>query len=236
MLNRTHLQPSETRELRRTITGELREKLRDTPPTPFDWALFDAPAMLGMTGAASDLRLQAMTRLLCVAPARSHELRALWKECVVTAAYAWRLARAIGADPDTSAIAGLLHRLGDMLTIRAIAEVEHATRQRLDATSKAELCAELGGGQLERAVRAWGVPARAAATAAEWRRLREFPAAAADATAVYLARLFAIELLSPQFCAPGMLEHAADEAGLDPAVLSQMRADATIRELVASLQ
>ena len=90
--------------------------------------------------------------------------------------------------------------------------------------------------QLERAVRAWGVPARAAATAAEWRRLREFPSAAADATAVYLARLFAIELLSPQFCAPGVLEHAAEEAGLDPAVLSGVRGDATIRELVASLQ
>ena len=44
---------------------------------------------------------------------------------------------------------------------------------------------------LERAVRAWGVPARAAATAAEWRRLREFPGAAADAAAVYLSRLFA---------------------------------------------
>ena len=70
----------------------------------------------------------------------------------------------------------------------------------------------------------------------EWRRLREFPSAAADATAVYLARLFAIELLMPQFCAPGVLEHAAEEAGIDPAVLSRVRDDATIRQLVASLQ
>ena len=136
MLNRTNVQPNESLEVRRTVSGELREQLRDLPPTPFDWGKFDANAMLGLTGVPVDLRLQAMTRLLCTAPARSHELRALWKECVATAAYAWRLAPAIGADPDTSAIAGLLHRLGDLLTIRGIAEIEHASRLRLDATSK----------------------------------------------------------------------------------------------------
>ncbi len=236
MLNRTNLQPNQTLELRRSITGELREKLRETPPTPFDWSKFDAPTMLSLSGTPVDLRLQAMTRMLCTAPTRQQELRALWKECVVTAAYAWRIAGQIRADQETSAIAGLLHRLGDILTLRAIAEIEHAAGQRVDATTKASLCIELGGGQLERVVRLWGVPARAAATAAEWRRLREFPSAAADATSVYLARLFAIELLTPQFCAAGMLEHAAEEAGLDKVVLSQIRGDATIRDLVASLQ
>ena len=95
-----------------------------------------------------------------------------------------------------------------MLTIRAIAEIEHASHVRLDSASKADLCAAHGGELLERTVRAWGIPARAAATAAEWRRLREFPGAAADAAAVYLARLFAIELIAPQFCAPGVIECA----------------------------
>ena len=96
---------------------------------------------------------------------------------------------------------------------------------RLDAASKADLCAEYGGELLDRTVRAWGVPARAAATAAEWRRLREFPSAAAEATAVYLARLFAIECLSPQFCAPGVIEHACDEAGIEAAALESLRGD-----------
>jgi hypothetical protein len=236
MLDRTNHKPDESLEVRHTVSGEMRKWLRDLPPTPFDWGKFEAATMLGQSGAQFDLRLQAMGRLLCAAPARTHELRALWKECVVTAAYAWRLAPAIGADPDTSAMAGLLHRLGDILAIRAIGEIEHANRLRLDATSKAELCLEFGAEQLERVLRAWGIPARAAATASEWRRMREFPSAAADATAVYLARLFAIELLTPQFCASGMLEHAVEEAGIDPAVLSGVRGDATIRDLVASLQ
>jgi hypothetical protein len=170
------------------------------------------------------------------APARSAELRALWNECVVTAAYAYRLAPPLGADPDTSAIAGLLHRLGDILTIRAIAGIEHASRLRLDGPSKADLCAQYGDEQLERVVRAWAVPPLAAATAAQWRRLREFPGAAAEATAVYLGRLFAIELVAPQFCAPGVIGHAAIELGVDASTLSTLRSDATIAALLISLQ
>jgi hypothetical protein len=155
---------------------------------------------------------------------------------VATAAYALRIAPYLRADPNICAMAGLLHRLGDMLTIRAIGVVEHESRLRLDAASKADLCAEHGNVQLERVVRAWGVPPRAAATAAEWRRLREFPGAAVEATVVYLARLFAIALLTPQYCAPGMMEHAIEEAGLDGRQLDGLRGDPGIAALLRGLQ
>jgi hypothetical protein len=133
-------------------------------------------------------------------------------------------------------MAGLLHRLGDMLTIRALATVEYEAQVRLDSIGKADLCAELGVGLLDRSLRAWGVPVRAAATAAEWRRLRDFPDAAADATAVYLGRLLAIELIAPRFCAPGAVDAAAAEVGLTADRLSGLRADATIARLLVSLQ
>ncbi|HET9472548.1 MAG TPA: hypothetical protein VFO82_01565, partial [Steroidobacteraceae bacterium] len=120
----------------------------------------------------------------------------------------------------------------DMLTIRAIGEIEHASHVRLDAASKADLCAAHGGEVLERTLRAWNIPARAAATAAEWRRLREFPGAAADAAAVYLARLLAIELIAPQFCAPGVVECAIEEMGLASVSLAGLRSDASIARLV----
>ena len=233
MLNRQNPASGASFDVRRAIVAELRERLRDIPATPFDWQTFD-PAVV--RGPASDLRLANLGRLLCSAPARTAELRALWRESVVTAAFALALGPRLGGDAASSGVAGLLHRLGDMLTLRAIAEIEHATHLRLDAAGKAELCATHGTEQLERAVRAWGVPARAAATAAEWRRLREFPAAAADAAAVYLARLLAIELISPDFCAPGMVERAAEELGLDPASLSALRTDATIAGVLTSLQ
>jgi hypothetical protein len=236
MLNRPNALTNESLDARRTVGAELRDRLLELPPTPFDWGAFDAVQVLGNSGVSPDLRLAAMTRLLCTAPARSAELRALWNESVLTGAYAMRIAPHLGGDAQVSGIAGLLHRLGDILTLRAIAVIEHRTRLRLDAASKADLCAEHGGGQLERAVRAWGVPPRAAATAAEWRRLREFPDAAADATAVYLARLFAIEASAPQFCAPGSIEHAAEELGLASDILSSLRRDATIAALLTTLQ
>ena len=232
MLNRPNSSPNPALDARRTISAEMRERLREPPPTPFEWAGFDPSMALRDGGASPDLRLAALAHLLCTAPARSAELRALWNESLVTAAMALRLAPHLNGDAETSAIAGLLHRLGDILTVRAIATIEHSARVRLDAASKADLCAEHGGEQLERAVRAWGVPARAAATAAEWRRLREFPGAAAEATAVYLGRLLGLELISPQFCAPGVVDRAAIEAGLPAHALSEVRADATIATLL----
>jgi len=234
MLNRTKTAASDALDARRAIGAELRDQLREIPQSPIEWKHFDAGVAL-RGGSTVDLRLVHMSRALCTAPARSAELRALWNECVITGAFALRLAPRIGGDPHASAMAGLLHRLGDLLTIRAIGAVEYALRIRLEGASKAELCVEHGNVQLERAVRAWQVPARAAATAAEWRRLSDFPGVAADATAVYLARLFALELISPEFCAPGVLEHAAEEAGVVPAALDDVRRDGSVRELLGGL-
>lgn len=236
MSNRTNSAVSDALDARRAITAELRERLQELPATPFDWSSFDPTAALSGGEGPIDLRLVTLSRMLCTAPARSAELRALWNESVVTAAFAQGVAVHLGADPKTSAVAGLLHRLGDMLTIRAIAEIEYASRVRLDSSSKAALCVEHGVELLERVVRSWGVPARAAATAAEWRRLREFPGAAADAAAVYLARLFALELISPQFCAPGVVEHAIEELGLDAAKLEGVRGDRAVASLFGQLQ
>jgi HD-like signal output (HDOD) protein len=228
MLNRTESSGNDALDIRRAIAVQLRESLQELPPAPFDWTSFDPVVALrngSQAGHTPDLRLAALAKLLCSAPARGPELRALWNECVATAEFSLRLAPMLRADRDICAIAALLHRLGDLLTLRVIGTLEFAMRVRLDAASRADFCAEHGGELLDRTVRAWGVPARAAATAAEWRRLREFPSAAAEATVVYLARLFAIERLSPQFCALGMIEHACEEAGIEAAALESLRGD-----------
>ena len=236
MSNRTNTVPHAALDARRVIAAQLRERVREVPPAPFEWSDFDPAAAVGEAGGTPDLRLVALQRQLCTSPARSAELRGLWNESVITAAYAWRIAPDVGGDPQTAAIAGLLHRLGDILTIRAIAAIEHSAQVRLDAVGKADLCAELGVGLLDRTLRAWDVPVRAAATAAEWRRLRDFPDAAADATAAYLGRLFALELISPQFCAPGAVRAAAIEAGRDEESLVRLRGDDAIARLLVSLQ
>jgi len=218
----------------RTITMGLHERLREIPASPLDWSAFDVAILDARNGSGQVL--PALEKLLCTAPARTAELRSLWRESVITAAFACRLAPRVGADVGTSVIAGLLHRLGDMLTIRGIAAIEQEAHIRLDAAGRSDLCAVHGEEQLERTVRAWRVPPRAAATAAEWRRLREFPDVARDAATVYLARLLAIELITPEFCAPGVVDLACEEAGLDAAALSAIRGDDTISALLTSLR
>jgi len=222
-------------EARRAVAQGLRVNSFEVPPSPIEWAEFDAVAVLGGPELARDPALAALGQRLCEAPARTSELRALWQECLVTAAFAVRLAPRLGGDARTSAIAALLHRLGDMLALHAIGAAEQAARVHLDGPSKHEMCALHGGALLERALRAWRVPARAATTAAEWRRLHEFPTAAADAATVYLARLMSLELISPQYCVPGVVEHAATEIGLDVRVADEVRQDAAWSSLLRSL-
>jgi hypothetical protein len=229
MLNRTKSIARDSLDDRRAVGAELREAIQDLPASPFEWGTFDPAAVFD--ARSPDLRLANLARTLCAAPARAADLRALWSESVATAAYAFRLAPHLGADSVTSAIAGLLHRFGDLLTVRAIGTVEQAHGVRLDAASKADLCAEHGVMVLDHAVRAWTVPARAAAMAVGWRNFREFPGAAADAAVVHLARFMAIEAVSPRFCAPGIVEVAAEELGVSAALLGMIRTQTDIGRL-----
>ena len=70
--------------------------------------------------------------------------------------------------------------------------------------------------------------------ASAWRRLRDFPTAAADAAVVHLARFMAIELVSPRFCAPGIVESAAEELNVSPAVIGRMRDEVKIEKLLVA--
>jgi hypothetical protein len=221
MLNRTIPVARDSLDARRAVSAELRERLRELPPTPFVWSAFDPAAVFCVD--SPDLRLASLARTLTTAPSRTADLRALWMESVATAEFAWRLAPYLRADAVASSIAGLLHRLGDLLTIRAIGCIEQAAGVRLDAASKADLCAEHGATQLDHAIRVWDVPTRAATMAAGWRCFHEFPGAVADAAVVHLARFMAIEAVSPRFCAPGVIEAAAEELGLSADVIAQVR-------------
>src|SRR5262245_37957138 len=156
MSNRSNTAPIPALDARRALASQLRAAAREIPPSPCAWSTIDWNA--AFAEAKPDLGLARLSALMCEAPARCAELRALWNESVATSAFAWRLAPHLGADPETSAIAGLLHRLGDALTVHAIGTLEHEAAIRLDAASKADLCAEHSNDLLEQVVRAWGVP------------------------------------------------------------------------------
>ncbi len=232
MSNRSNTASVARLDARRALTSQIRDFVRVIPAFSCDWKSIDWSAIYG--GGGADPGLERLSALTIDAPARVGELRALWNESVATSAFAWRLAPELGADADTSAIAGLLHRLGDVLTLRAIGRLEHESGMRLDAAGKADLCADYSIEALDRAVRAWEVPARAATMAAAWRRLRDFPEAAADAAVVHLARFMAIERVSPRFCTPGIVEAAAAEMNLSAEQIGRLRDGVKIDRLLLS--
>jgi hypothetical protein len=51
---------------------------------------------------------------------------------------------------------------------------------------------------------------------------------------LYFGRLFAIELLQPQFCVPGALDHAAADLGLSADLVAQVRKE-DARALIRAL-
>ena len=58
--------------------------------------------------------------------------------------------------------------------------------------------------------------------------------APAESKAVYFGRLFAIELLQPELCVPGALDHAAADLGLSADLIAAVRKEDP-RSLLRSL-
>jgi hypothetical protein len=57
-----------------------------------------------------------------------------------------------------------------------------------------------------------------------------------EGAALYFGRLFALELLQPDLCVPGALDHAAAELGLSPDAVTQVRAEGSrARELIQGM-
>jgi len=68
-------------------------------------------------------------------------------------------------------------------------------------------------------------------------RFGEFAEVSGESTALYFGRLFAIEMLQPDLCVPGALDHAAAELGLNEELVARVRAEAgRARELIRALE
>ncbi|MCC7461907.1 MAG: HDOD domain-containing protein [Gammaproteobacteria bacterium] len=161
----------------------------------------DASAGLGLRGLGNT------HRALLDGARDVYEPLRLWREGLATAWSAARLARELELDPRIAAAAGLLHRLGELRVLTALAIAEREAGARLDAPSRAGLCAEHGGQAATRLFAAWHIAPRAASAAVAWRNAPAHGRPPGDAAVVYVAHLLASRILSPEFPAPG-LAHA----------------------------
>ena len=157
------------------------------------------------------------------APGREAEAQAWWHESVATAVFASRVAQLQQASVGAAFLGGLLHRSGEALALKMLARVELDYRMKLDTPARRGWCTTHNQELTERLVRTWNLTPEIGSCVLGWMRFGEFAEISRESAAVYFGRLFAIELLQPQFCAPGALDHAAADLGLGADLVAQVR-------------
>ena len=194
------------------------------------------PALLAACGEVASLNRPdcrtALTEIrarLFQIPGRDVEARAFWQESLAGAMFAARVARLTEASVTASFMGALLHRAGEALALKILARVELEYRMKLDSSSRREWCASHSAELAERLTRKWNLPEQAALPTGD------LAAASVESKAVYFGRLFAIELLQPEFCVPGALDHAAADLGLSADLVAQVRKE-DVRSLLRTLE
>jgi hypothetical protein len=240
----THRQLIARRSAARSLAGNeaaaraLQYALAQIPPRP---RLLDAALAWLAQGAPADaaagpaLRgLQNLRRALLDGAGEAAEPSRLWREALATAWSAARLARELELDARDAAAAGLLHRLGELRVLAALVGAEREIGCRLDAPSRAGLCAEHAATAATRLFAAWGISPRAASAAAAWRNAPARGCPPGETVTVYVGHLLASRVLSPEFPAPGLAHAVKSDFGIGPELLDAPPAAAErLRALLA---
>ena len=127
-----------------------------------------------------------------------------------------------------------MHRSGEGLALKMLARVELDYRMKLDSASRRDWCTTHSQELTERLVRTWNLTPEIGSCVLGWNRFAEGSEVSRESAAVYFGRLFAIELLQPQFCVPGALDHAAADLGLRADLVAQVRKE-DARALIRAL-
>src|ERR1700716_1748902 len=213
--------------LRQGPAAAFKARRQHPPPAPASLpALLDAcrsgvAGLLGKPGCRD--ALGEIRARLFHAPGRDAEAQALWHESVATAVFACRVAQLKQASVCASFLGGLLHRSGEALALKMLARVELDYRLKLDSASRRDWCTTHSEELTERLVRTWNLTSEIGSCVLGWTRFAEVSEVSRESAAVYFGRLFAIELLQPQFCVPGALDHAAADLGLGADLVAQVR-------------
>ena len=227
--------------LRQALAAAFKAHRQTLPAAPTALpALLDAcregvPSLVGKSGSREALR-DIRARLFEV-PGRDAEAQVWWNEALATAVFARRVAQLKQASVPASFLSAVLHRSGEVLALKMLARVELDYRMKLDSASRREWCTTHSQELLERLVRTWNLTPDIGACLLGWTRFAEFAKVSAESAALYFGRLFAIELLQPEFCVPGALDHAAADLGLAAELVTQVREEsAAAKELIRALE
>jgi hypothetical protein len=203
-----------------------------TLPTLLKARRHDSAGLLGRPGCQE--ALAEIRARLFHAPGRDAETQTWWHEALATAVFAARVAQLRGASSSTVFLASLLHRSGDLLALKILARVELEHRMKLDSASRRDWCSSHTHELTQRLIHLWSLAPEVAACVLGG--TNEFRHVSWENAALYFGRLFALELLQPELCVPGALDHAVAELGCSEEQIDEVRAASVCaRELIRIL-
>lgn len=157
------------------------------------------------------------------APGREVEMRLLWRESLAAGCYARLFATELSLDAPLLTGAGLLHRLGEVLALRALAQAEFSSGQRLTGAVLQEITAAHNDPLAARAMDAWALADAVRTLLAGWRADAVWTDGELAARHLALVQLIAFEHVHAGRSTPGVVESAFDQLQLPIQLLGTLR-------------
>lgn len=167
--------------------------------------------------------LQRFRDALFHAPGREVEMRQMWRETLAAGCYARLLATEIAGDAPLLTGAALLHRMGEVLALRALTHAEFNAGQRLSEEALLEAMAAQNGPLATRAMEQWSISEALRTLLLKWRSEEMWSSEDPSARHLALAQLLAFEHVHAGRSTPGVVETAFDQAQLPQSLLDQLR-------------
>ena len=189
--------------------------------------------------SARPLAVRALEQLrdsLFSAPGRDAEMRLLWREGLATACYARLIAAQLHFDSPLLTGAALLHRVGEIAAVRALARAEAASGLKLVGPVMQQIMESRTDELVSRVTRTWGLSGSLRLMLISWRDEQENLQRPQCVTLLLMAQALATELVHANTCTPGLVEVAQQSLGLPASLVTGSRtATAGIADLLGKV-
>ena len=150
----------------------------------------------------------------------------LWRESLAAACFARLLAVEVDLDAPLLVGAALMHRLGEVLALRSLADAEFCAGQRLTGPVLQELTAAQNEPLAARAMSLWSLSDELRALLRQCREDDVLGSGSDAARYLVLSQLLAIEHVQAGRCTPGLTETACEQALVSLAPIELVRGSA----------
>jgi hypothetical protein len=210
------------------LLGALSAELGRCPPKPPAIAACVAwlqePAAQLVSRPMAMRALEGLRDTLFMAPGREAEMALLWREALATACYARIVAAQLNFDSPLLTGAALLHRVGEIAALRALARAENSCELRLVGPVMQQIMDAQHDELVSRVTRSWGLPGELRLTILRWRDEQESLNRPQSVTLLMMTQALATELVHAATCTPGLVEVAQQSLGMPDGVVTAARA------------